>query len=257
MNNKKKMIGVVGGLGPYAGLDLYKKILDQTKVNSNREHLPVALLSVLRSDDDKLFLSGQNNISIADAIFNVLLKLEQIGARVAGIACNAAHSPRIFDVVLEKMEETNINIKVVHIINEVAKFIHEIHPKIRNVGVLCTTDTYRSKIYEIILGEKGLSVILPDEVMQENVVNKAIYDPIYGVKAKSNPVTEVAKSELSTAISYLQQEGAEAVVLGCTEMPLAISNEKIGETVIIDPTLILARALIREVNPNMLRPLDP
>lgn len=99
-------------------------------------------------------------------------------------------------------------------------------------------------------------MIFPDKVLQNDVVNKAIYDLSYGIKAQSNPVTEAAKRELSNAISYLQQEGAEAIVLGCTEIPLAITEKKIGKTPIIDPNLILARALIKKANPGMLKPLE-
>ena len=88
------------------------------------------------------------------------------------------------------------------------------------------------------------------------MVHKAIYDLKYGIKAQSNPVTVIAKRWLTAAIDYLKKEGAEAIVLGCTEIPIAITNKKIGQTMIIDPTIILARALIKMVNPKKLRPYD-
>jgi aspartate racemase len=251
-----KMIGIVGGLGPYAGLDLYRKILDQTDVVNEREHIPVALLPVTRPYEYRILDSSNNYVNIVDAIFNVLLNMEQIGVRVAGIACNAAHTPHIFDVVLKKMREAKINIKVVNMINETADFIKSTYPEIKNVGVLCTTDTYKSKIHEIILGGKGIKVILPDEVLQKNVVNKAIYDLTYGIKARSNPVTDIAKRELMNAINYLLLLGAEAIVLGCTEIPLAVTDKRIKGKAVIDSTLVLDRALIREVKPAALKPLS-
>ncbi len=125
----------------------------------------------------------------------------------------------------------------------------------KNIGVLCTTGTYKTRVYQNILAQKGHRVILPDKVIQESIVHKAIYDPKNGIKARSAPVSTVAKKESSKAINYLQLEGAEAIVLGCTEIPLAITEKIIGETVIIDPTLILARALVREVKPNKLKPI--
>ncbi len=67
-------------------------------------------------------------------------------------------------------------------------------------------------------------------------------------------MTERARDNLLAGIAALQESGAEAVVLGCTEIPLAITQTKIGETPMIDPTLILARALIREVDLAKLRP---
>ncbi len=113
---------------------------------------------------------------------------------------------------------------------------------------------YKTKLYSNVLEKAGISVILPDEVLQEEVHN-ATYDPKYGIKAQSNPVTKFAKQIILDAINYLKNEGAEAIILGCTEIPLAVTDKKMGETILIDPTFILARALIREVNPDKLKPL--
>jgi len=254
--NNKKMIGIVGGVGPYAGLDLTRKIFDQTTANNDQEHLPVALLSIPQQIEDRTsFLLGKTNINPAYAIFKIIRKLEEMGASVVGIACNSAHSPKIFDIIIEELKKTDSSIKLLHMITEVAKFIRENYPKIRNIGVLCTTGTDKTKLYPNILEQEGFNVILPNKVTQENIVHKAIYDPKYGIKAQSNPVTEVAKRKLSEAVNYLQKEGAEAIVLGCTELSLAITDKKLGETIIIDPTLILARALIRKVNSNKLKAL--
>ena len=57
-------------------------------------------------------------------------------------------------------------------------------------------------------------------------------------------------------MAHLRAKGAEAVILGCTEIPLAITDDRVDDVIILDPTLILARALIREVDPGKLRPLS-
>lgn len=255
MNNSENTIGIVGGLGHYAGIDLYKKILGHSRMNDTRKHLSVALLSASRPEEGRGFHSGKKNSIVAMSIFKVLKKMDQMEIGVAGIACNAAHSPEIFDSVLKKMKNADINIKLVNIVGEVAKFIRKNYPQIRNVGVLCTTDTFKSKIYETIFETKGLSVIFPDKALQA-VVNKAIYDLSYGIKAQADPPTKIAKRQLLKSVNYLQKKGAEAIVLGCTEIPITITDKKIGETPVIDPTLILARALIKKTNPGMLKPLE-
>ncbi|MCK4358465.1 MAG: aspartate/glutamate racemase family protein [Candidatus Cloacimonetes bacterium] len=254
--NNKKIVGIVGGVGPYAGIDLTRKIFEQTEAKRDQEHLPIALLSIPQEIEDRtLFLLGQTSINPAYAILKIIEKLEEMGASVVGIPCNTAHTPQIFDVIVENLKKADSSIKLVHMINEVARFIQENHPQIRNVGVLSTTGTYKTKVYPIILGQKGMNVILPNDVLQD-IIHTAIYDPIYGIKAQSNPVTQIAKRKLIEGINYLQKEGAEAIVLGCTEITIAITDNKIGKTIIIDPTLILARALIREVNLNKLKPYD-
>lgn len=254
--NNEKTIGIVGGIGSYAGLDLTKKILDQTYTRSDQEHLSIALLSFPHEIGDRTsYLLGQTSINPAYAIFKIIRKLEDIGASVVGIACNTVHTAPIFDAIVENLYKANSSIKLVNMISEVAEFIRINHPQIRNIGVLCTTGTYITKTYSNILDQDDINIILPNEVLQDTIHN-AIYDRGYGIKARSNPVTEFAKKQLLEAINYLQREGAEAIVLGCTEIPIAITNKKIGQTMIIDPTIILARALIKMVNPKKLRPYD-
>jgi len=253
--NNEKVIGIVGGVGPYAGLDLVGKIFDQTIANMDQEHLSVALISIPKEIEDRtLFLLDQTGINPAYAIFRVIRKLEEIGASVIGIPCNTVHAPRIFDVILEELKKANSSVKLINMINEVVEFIRGNYPLVRNVGVLCTIGMYKANVYSNILERKGINVILPDKVLQESVHN-ATYDPVFGIKAQSNPVTDIAKEKLLEAIHFLQNGGAEAIILGCTEIPLAVTDKKIGKTVIIDPTLILARKLIREVNPDKLKPL--
>ncbi len=255
MMNNEKMIGIVGGVGPYAGLDLVKKIFDQTEAKSDQEHLKVALLSFPQEVGDRTnFLIGRTKNNPAYGIVKVIRKLVDIGASVVGIACNTAHAPQIFKVIVEEIKKANISIRLINMIDEVSTFIQENYPQIKNIGILGTIGTYATGVYEMALKQENINVILPNKIFKITVHN-AIYDPIVGIKTQSNPITETARSQLMEAIDHLNKEGAEAVVLGCTEIPLAISEIKIGEIVIIDPTLILARALIREVNPTKLKPL--
>ena len=251
------MIGIVGGVGPYAGVDLMEKILDQTEARSDQEHLSIALISLPgRIEERTAFLLGETDNNPAEVVFEIVVKLEQIGAGIVGIPCNTMHSSRIFDLLLKKMKDTKSNVKLIHMINEVAEFVQTNHPKIKNIGLLCTTGTYKTRVYSDCLEPRGFNVIVPDEASQENLVQNAVFDRTYGIKAQSNPVTKDAKAKLLQAIHYLEQQGAEAIILGCTEIPLAITDKKIGSATIIDPTLILARALIRRINPDKLKPLE-
>ena len=67
-------------------------------------------------------------------------------------------------------------------------------------------------------------------------------------------MTEQARQQLMLGIEALQAAGAEAIILGCTELPLAFTEPMVAGLPLIDPTLILARALIREANPAKLKP---
>ena len=139
-------------------------------------------------------------------------------------------------------------------IRETTRHLRRYYPQVKRVGVLSTTGTYRTHIYPELLEPAGFVVLVPDEAVQETAVHPAIYHPQYGIKAQGK-ATSQSQEWLRQGIENLRQQGAEAIILGCTEIPLAITENKIGATAVIDPTTILARALIREANPAKLRPL--
>jgi len=253
--NNEKMIGVVGGVGPYAGIDLCSKILDQTKATKDQEHLPIAILSMPGNIEDRTaFLLGQSKINPGFAILEIVKKLEQLGASVIGIPCNASHSPEIFNVILNGLSDANSHVKLINMVTEVGVFLSEHYPGLENVGVLSVTGTYKSNIYRDMLGRPGFNYISPDENVQQEVIHKSIYHQEYGIKAKSGSVTPIARELLLEGIMHLKAKGAEAIVLGCTEIPLAIHERQIDGVAIIDSNLVLARALIRAAVPEKLKP---
>ena len=252
--DQDKIIGVIGGMGPYAGLDLVRKIFDLTDAHKDQEHLPVALLSFpgwIR--DRSTFLFEKTGENPADAMFDIAMQLENIGATVTGIPCNTAHAEPIFDVLREKLERANASLRLIHMIRETAAYIRQVHPETERVGVLSTLAVYRLGLYADALNAEGIMPIVPDENVQENIVNRTIFDPTFGIKAQANPVSLIARQSLLNAIDHLREKGAEAVILGCTELPLAIPEEEVDSTIIIDPTEVLARALIRETYPDRIK----
>ena len=239
-----KIIGVVGGIGSYAGIDLIKKIYDHSEATTDQEYPSVAMLSLPHKVLDRTeYLLGEINENPGEAIGEIINTLLLSGAEVIGIPCNSAHAPEIFEAVKKSIKG---DCRLLHLVEEVGAFIKEKHSDITKVGVLGTTGTFRTNLYGAVLASFGLGVVYPTEEIQTKLVHPAIYDPAYGIKAFSNPVQEKAREDLMTAASYLCQQGAEAIVLGCTEIALAIDQEKIGNSIAIDSTSVLARALLRE-----------
>jgi aspartate racemase len=250
------MIGIVGGAGPYAGLDLLRKVFDNTLAGSDQEHLDAVLLSMPSVISDRTgYLLGTTGENPAFAIAGILIKLETIGAQVAGIACNTAHAEEIFSVIMDRLKEQDSRIRLLHMIDETIAYLGRAHPGLSRIGVLSTTGTYRSGVYTKALDKMAYSAVLPPPGMQERLIHPAIYDPEYGIKSRSDPVHPRARENLLSGITYLEQQGAEAVILGCTEIPLAVSAERSVRVPLIDPAWILARALIRSVDPEKLKPV--
>ena len=252
----EKTVGIVGGVGPFAGVDLQKKVLEQTVATRDQDHLTVVSLSQPSEIIDRTeFLLGQTIENPADAFVVQLLKLKQMGAQVAGIPCNTAHAPTIFGKIVAELEKADCGLKLLHMIEETAVHLHHYHPNIKHIGILSTTGTYLTQIYPEALTKFGLTAVIPNQTMQEEIIHPSIYDPHYGIKA-SGVATEKARESLETAVRALQAKGAEAIILGCTELPLAITEPALYDLPIIDPTLILARALIREANSAKLRQIQ-
>lgn len=238
------MIGIVGGIGPLAGVDLFRKITEETQGNSDQEHPSILLFSLPSEIPDRTeFLIGKEKENPAYPISKILLDMEKSGVTVAGIMCNTAHSPAIFDVIEKELKVHGSNLVLMHIIREV---MAEIRQKYSNVpiGILATTGSIKTGLYRETLEKIENPVIEPDLSWQKRI-HKAIYDKGYGIKSKSSPVTAKAEEELRLALTHLKEKGAKAFILGCTEIPLAILESKYQGLPIIDPNRLFARALLK------------
>jgi len=237
-----KTIGIVGGVGTYAGIDLYRKIYQHTDARTDQDHLPVVLVSVPEKVLDRTeFLLGEVEENPGIAIAGIINTLASAGAEVVGIPCNTAHTPVIFNEIHNRIPG---NIQLLNMIEEVGKHISSTYPEIRKAGILATTGTYLSKVYTDVLSTYNIEAIYPEESMQKKQVHPAIYDKSYGIKAFSDPVTDRSRKDLLEVASFLVSQGSEAIVLGCTEIPLAIPETSIEQSKVIDSVSILAKALI-------------
>ena len=246
-------IGIVGGVGPYAGLDLMRKIFDMTDAHSDQEHLSV--LHHSRSSlimDRTLFLTGKTQDNPGEILGDVMVELAEDGATVIGMPCNTAHSPAILEVALAKLSACRVKTHFVHMIDAVASYLVDNLPEVRTVGILSTLGTYNTGIYQQTLGKVGLTVCFPSAEGRERV-QQAISDKTFGIKAESNPVTDQARQYLSEEVRTLAAQGAQAVILGCTEIPLALTEKTLHGLPLIDATAVLARALIMAFAPEKLK----
>ena len=238
-----KTIGIIGGVGPFAGIDLMEKILIQTDAKSDQEHIPIVLHSFRHQIPDRTaFLLGQSPDSPLEPLLNVLESVVRAGASVVGIPCNTAHVPIIFEPL--QVRAATLGINLLNMVDETVQFVKKNYPDIQRLGLLGTNGTYKSRIYEVAFARAGINLILPSSTVQTEVVHQAIYDPIWGIKAVCRPVSRQAKRMLGSAIMHLKERNAEAVLLACTELPLAVDAHLLCGLEAIDPTLALARALI-------------
>lgn len=251
--NSTPLIGIVGGMGPSAGFDLANKILDQTLAEKDQDHIPLAILSCPSMIEDRTaYLLNPNIENPAYAIVEIIIRLKKIGAEVIGIPCNTAHSSPIFSLIKEELSRKSVSVRLIDMIHETMEFLSVNHPEADSIGLMTTEGSYKFGVYTEMLEKNGYRVILPDRDRRKRI-HEAIYDSEKGVKALSRPVTAWACNNLCESIKEISSQGADCVILGCTEISLAVSSEQFDSIELIDPTLILARALIRETYPEKLK----
>ena len=281
-------IGIVGGMGPWVDPLLLQKLLSYQSALGmcrDQEAIPVVLaqFSALLEDRTECLAAleaGRASGNPAIPAARVARLLAAAGARVVGIPCNTFHAPAIFEVFERELAELSRGedrLEVVHMIRAAVEAVRKVRAGLRRVGVLSTNGTYLHRIYAATLEEHGLeAVTLPYEPRPmpaeeraarrdailggrltplQNDVHHAISDAAWGIKSgrQAGEGYPAPRAVLKAAARRLPEAGAEALILGCTEIPLALGPADVPELPMTDPLEALARELVeawrRRFNP--------
>lgn len=222
----KKLLGVLGGMGPQASASFYETILKNTKAEKDQEHIDIIIYNHASIPDRTEAIDSGNLNLISNILLNDIKKLEYFGADYIVVTCNTSH------YFLDKISN-NFNSKFLSIVDETVNYITSRNWD--NIGLLATNGTINKKIYENKLDKNGISVILPNSDIQSMVMNL-----IYNNIKKGIPVDI---NEFNYITEHLKKKGATRIILGCTE--LSLYGEKIGlSDFFINPQVILARKCI-------------
>ncbi|MBQ7038773.1 MAG: amino acid racemase [Clostridia bacterium] len=223
----KRSIGIIGGMGPMATLDLFHKVLKSTDAHNDAEHIRIYIdCHTGIPDRTKAILTGGE--SPVPHILESAEKLAAMGADFLLIPCNTSH------YFYEEIANGS-SIPVMHMIRETAQALKK--DGVACVGLLATDGTVQAGVYQKELERAGIQTVCPDAEGQREVM-RLIYD---GVKAGANSFdTTLLKQELQR----MREMGAQRIVLGCTELPIAFQNYGIPSNDTVDPTDILAKAAV-------------
>jgi aspartate racemase len=230
----QKVIGILGGMGPEATLDCFGKIIKNTPAEKDQDHLRVLIDSNPAVPDRTSAITGGGE-SPVPVIAAGCRSLERAGADFIIMPCVSAH------FFLTEIQEKS-NLPILSIFDVVADAIKRDYPEIMTVGLLGTTGTVKGGLFQKRLAEEEIKTVVPDGEVQARVM-QAIYD----IK-NSRPTRTRAEitDDLVTAAQSLiarRPDGAQAIVAGCTEIPLALSSENVPVPY-FDSITILARAAI-------------
>jgi aspartate racemase len=245
------MIGIVGGIGPLAGADMYKQIVANTVANADQDHLPVMLASLPGEIVDRMpFLLHGTGENPAIGIAKVIRMLENAGADLIAIACNTAHSPPIFERLLELLEAQGSRAEIINLINITIQDIITRQGRGNHVGVLSTTGAYKVGLFQNALQAAGLKPLLLPFERHEDLIHKAIFR----IKVSGEVVEEQVIEQLNIAIQELELMGAQSILLGCTEIGMIEKSLDFKGMAVFNPNTIMARALISKISPEKLKP---
>lgn len=226
IDTKKKTVGIIGGMGPGATALLFQKLIDYTDAKSDAEHIHVVIDNdTAIPDRTAAILRGDS--TPAKFICESGKKLEVFGAELLLIPCNTSHY--FYDYI-----QTQLKVPVVNMIAETAKVCLE--NGYSKVGILATTGTCKTKTYDRELKKFGIQAVYPDDDGQKKIM-EIIYDQVKAGK----PVNALI---IDQTLKKMAVQGAQAFILGCTELPFAIKNGDFGYHFLDSLDILARRAVI-------------
>ena len=225
----KKTIGILGGMGPEATAQMYTLIIKNTWAEKDQDHIQVLIYSNPKIPPRTDAILGKGPDPTSDLIKGIKLLLNG-GSDFIIIPCITAH---YFLPGIKKQ----IKFSYLSLIDESLKWVKKNVPNIKKAGILSSTGTLISRLFHDHFLSEGIEVIHPEKKEQEKVMTAIFGDR--GIKA-GHSAGFARNTILETAVTLIDR-GAEAVIAGCTEIPLALNARDIPVP-LIEPMKITARS---------------
>jgi len=228
------MIGILGGMGTQAGLDFCNKLAVINRGKTDQKY-PLFIL-YNKSNIPKRPENLKKYSNVLKSLIKGCRLLQKNKCRFIVMPCNTAH---FWHHDLQK----KIGIPILSMPKEVFLYTKKNCKKNSKIGILCTEATLKTGVYSRYF-KKSYKLLNPQKTLQKNCVNKAIK------YVKMGKVKE-AEKVLRPAVNYLIKKKCKKIILGCTELPIAIfaykSFKKVKESkIFIDPNLLLAHVSMKK-----------
>ncbi|MCG8710239.1 aspartate/glutamate racemase family protein [Brenneria sp. 4F2] len=224
-------LGILGGMGPLATLDLQQKILRATPAQSDQDHVPTVIWNVPQIADRQRALAGAGPSPLPQ-LLSAVAGLNRAGVNHIVIPCNTAH--HWYDALADASQAP-----LLHIADITAQAVAELPLRPATIGLIATRGTLDAGWFQARFVRLGIEVVTPDE----DELRQWFVPGCYAVK----------RGELQTGGALLHQlaerltaRGANRLVLACTEVPPAlVAVASTHLSIAIDPTEALAQACVR------------
>lgn len=223
-------LGILGGMGPLATVDFLAKLVAATPARRDEDHIPVVVWSVPQVPPRVPAIEGDGESPLPSMLAG-LRGLRGCGVTLAAIACNTAHH-------WHEALARESGIELLHIAEAAGEVLASRLGAQARVSLLATRGTHRAGFYGPHLARRHLQALPFDPQLQHDCVDPAID----AVKAGE---LDRARSLARAALDRERARGAQAVLLGCTELPLAFTDAPAHGLAIVDATEALAQACVR------------
>lgn len=221
-----KLVGIIGGMGPLATIDLYKKVVFLTNAKSDQENIPLIIDNNTLIPDRTAYILGAKEDPFAELLKSAK-RLKQSGCDAFCMACNTAH------FFADRLVEQS-GLPILHIAKITVKAIKKEYKNVKKVAVLSTIGTQKAGIYDNELKKNGFLTADISQISMKKLMS-CIYD---GVKAGK------IEDFVPKFKEILNEIDADIYIAACTEIPLFLPY--IGDDkIIIDATNELAKEIIR------------
>lgn len=224
---KKKMLGVLGGMGPMATAYFMELVIRMTDAETDQEHLDMLVYNLTSIPDRTGFILGKTKESPLPTLIRAGQALAEQGAEQIAVPCMTSH------YFYRQLSEA-VPVPVLNCLAETADCLKA--GGVERAGILATTGTMETGIFRDALLSRGIQPVALSRERQADVMS-LIYDDI---KANRPPRMEL----FHRAGEELRQKGAEIVILGCTELSLIKRDCPVGGQY-LDTLEVLARAAVR------------
>ena len=221
---ERRLIGVLGGMGPLATVDFMQKVIEATPAEPDQDHVPLIVYCVPQIPD-RVGAACAGTDEPLPAMLAGVRTLEQAGVEAIAIACNTAHA--WYDQLA-----ASTRVRVIHMAQAV---IDATSQNTKPVAVMATIGTLNAGIYQTYFEKAGWLAFVPKKPDQDMIL-----DAIAAVKRGE---IERARASFDVAAASLLSSGADRLLLACTELPVAAKGS-IHEDRCLDATVCLAQACV-------------
>jgi len=228
MSGATKTVGVLGGMGPAATLDFFARTLAAAHATRDQDHIRLIIDCNPSVPDRNEAVAGKGP-SPAPVLQEMARGLEAAGAELLVMPCNAAHA------FLDDIKSAT-SLPVISIIEVTVEAARRALPRAKRIGVLASSGATDAKLYQTAFAPLGVEALVPEGAARERFMT-TLY------RIKGGDLCAEVRTHMRDVANDLIADGAEAVIAGCTEVPLVLNAADIRAP-LINSTECLVEAAI-------------